>query len=256
MSDAIKKIDEVKDSVVDISVLFNEDTSEETRDKIKTVFEAAVEARSKELLEAEVAKRDELVSEATAKVAAELEEAVDEYLGYVVEKWLEENKIAIESSFKVEMAESLMTGLSTLFAEHNMEIPEDADDVLEGLVARNEDLQAKLNESYKENMALTESLEQAAIGKVVDDLSEGLTDTQVSKLKTLAEGIRYSDVEDFEKKLVAVKETFFKESAKVADPVEDKSGEVVTESVEVAPPPVAKPRPSGDPMVDKINSMF
>lgn len=236
MSDAKKKIDEVakEDSVVDISVLFNEETTDETKEKIKTVFETAVSAAAKELLEAEVAKRDELVAEAVAAAVTEIEEATDKYLDYVVSTWLEENKIAIESSFKVDMAESLLEGLMTLCSEHNIEIPDNADDVLEGLIAKNDELQAKLNESYRENMSLTEALEAKAIDEIVTKISEGLTDTQASKLKTLAEGIKYSDVNDFEKKLVTVKESFFKEAAPAekADPIsEETKVEQVNEDV-------------------------
>lgn len=248
--DVKKVVEDVKDESIDISVLFNEDTSDETKERIKTVFEAAVAAKAAELAEEEKAARDEIVAKMVAEAVEELEEAVDEYLGYVVEKWLEENELAIESSFKVEMAESLMDGLTQLFAEHNMDIPEDADDVLEGLVARNEELQERLNEAHHENMSLQAILEENAINDAVDSLSEDLTDTQAAKLRNLAEGIRYTDAADFAKKLVAIKESFFKETQQADDPIQDRT---VTEDAGAPKPEVKK---TGDTFADRINSMF
>lgn len=245
-----KVVESTEETAIDLSVLFNEETSDEAKEQIKTVFEAAVAARASELVEEEKAARDAIIAEEVEAAAAELEEAIDEYLAYVVENWLEENKLAIESSFKVEMAESLMDSLQQVFVEHNMDIPEDADDVLEGLVARNDELQERLNAAHRENMDLKNAIEESIIEGVIDEMSEGLTDTQTAKLKNLAEGIRYSDADDFAKKLKTVKESFFDKKAKAEDPIEEKT---VTEE---APAPKAEPKRTGDNFADKINSMF
>ncbi len=244
-----KKIEEAAEAI-DISVLFNEETTDEAKEQIKTVFEAAVEARAAELAEAEAAARDEIIAEEVAAAVGELEEAIDQYLAYVVENWMSENELAIESAFKVEMAESLMSSLQQVFVEHNMEIPEDADDVLEGLVARNDELQDRLNEAHRENMALKNAIDEALIESVIDDMSEGLTDTQAAKLKNLAEGIRYTDADDFAKKLVSVKESFFNKKEKAEDPIQDKT------VVEDASAPKPEAKRTGDAFADRINSAF
>lgn len=229
---------------IDVSVLFNEDTTEETKDKIKAVFEAAVQAKAEELTAITEEQIDEIVSERVSEIAESLESAVDSYLSYVAENWLEENEIAIESSMKVEMAESLLEGIAGLMRDHDLEVPDGADDVVEMLVARNEELEGRLNESIRARMDLEESIELAEVEATVDALSEGLTDTQASKLKSLAEGIKFSDAEDFERKLGAIKASFFKEDATVADPTVDPTGPLVEDKKVI--------EESADPFVAEI----
>lgn len=242
MGNENKKIE--TEEQVDISVLFNEETSDEAKEKIQAVFEAAVEARAAEitsLTEEEIA---DLVEERTEAVAERLMEAFDRYVSYAVEEWLAENEIAIESAMKVEMAESLLSGVVDLVAEHNLEVPEGREDVVEAVVARNEELQAKLNEAYGQIISMQEAIEDAEVESIVDEMSEGLTDTQAAKLVTLAEGIKYKDSDDFAKKLAGVKDSFFKESKRVADPVVDETGPLVEEKAEV--------RNVADPLVEEI----
>jgi len=43
-------------------------------------------------------------------------------MDYAIKEWYEENEVALESNIKVEVAESLMSGLKTLVNEHNMEV--------------------------------------------------------------------------------------------------------------------------------------
>jgi transcriptional accessory protein Tex/SPT6 len=63
----------------------------------------------------------------------EIIENLDSYLDYVVETWMKENELAIESGIKVEMAESFMSGLKSLFEEHNVQIDEETVDVVSAL---------------------------------------------------------------------------------------------------------------------------
>lgn len=239
--------DNNKKAEADLSVLLNEDTSDEAKEKIKTVFEAAVEQRAAELAEALEAKVDELVEERLAEALAEVEESIDKYTDHVAEKWLEENKIAIESSLKVDIAESLIEGLRDLVAQHDLELPEDADGVVEGLVARNEELVARLNESLESNMVLNEKLEMIEVESKLEEIVEGLAETQATKLRGLAENVKFKDVADFEKKVRGMRETLFKEAAPAtagASPDSD------------SPPLVEDKKPAvaatGDPMVDQI----
>jgi hypothetical protein len=48
------------------------------------------------------------------------------------------------------------------------------------------------------------------------DLSEGLADTQVEKLRSLAENVQYTSTEDYVSKVKALRESFFNEAAVVA----------------------------------------
>jgi Mg/Co/Ni transporter MgtE len=110
------------------------DLSEEFKNKVTLVFEAAVN-------EAATTKANAMAEEYAAKVDQEMQESVDStvntiienldsYLDYVVEEWMKENELAIEAGIKVEMAESLMNGLKELFEEHNIEVDDETVDVV------------------------------------------------------------------------------------------------------------------------------
>lgn len=234
-----KKVEEI-----DISVLFNEETSEETKAKIKTVFESAVEARAAEMVESKIAEIEEAAEEykeyVAEEIAEELAEAADAYLSYVAEKWLEENAVPMESAIKVEWAESVLESVIGVVTEHNLEIPEGSENVLESMAERVEAMESRLNDVLRENMELREAVELAAISDSVDRLSEGLTDTQAKKLRNLAEGIKFSDAADFAKKLSSVKESFFKESVKAEDLVDGDTA-IVEDTKKDAPAVSADP---------------
>ena len=204
---------------VDLSVLFNEDTSDEAKTKIKTVFEAAVEARANQIAEEMEKEIDAIVEERLTESLEQVEETMDKYTSFVAEKWLEENKLAVESAVKVEIAGSLIEGLRDLLAQHDIDLPDGADGVVEGLVARNEELVSRLNEATESNMVLNEKLEMIGVENKLDEICEGLADTQASKLRDLAENVRFSGVTDFEKKVRDIRDTLFKESTAKSEAV-------------------------------------
>ena len=131
----------------DIDAIFGEELDEELREKAETVFEAAVNARVSEINETYSKAFDEQLAEAKADLAEDMTTKVDDYINYLSEQWMEENQVAIESSLKVEVAESFMNGLRGLMEAHNVVIPEDADsDVLTDMQSRIEELESKLEE--------------------------------------------------------------------------------------------------------------
>jgi len=203
------KIDHDEKTIVasideDINALCEgEDLSEAFQEKAKVIFESAVATRVK----VEVASLEE---ETTTRITKELSEQVDGYLGAVVSKWLEENKLAIESGLKSEMDESFMSGMAELFKEHYVTIPEGKEDLVEALATRVEDLEGKLDESIDSGVASAKELTEAEKALKVLVLSEGLADTQKEKLLSLAEGIEADTTEAFGEKLEVLKESYFK----------------------------------------------
>jgi len=194
----------------DIEEMFaSDDLSEEFREKASTIFEAAVNARiGLELSRLEEEFEDKL-EEAVDSIEEEMTSKIDSYLDYVAEQWFEENQIAIESSLKVEAAESFMESVKTLFAEHNVELPEDSVDVVESLEARVAELEESLNEEITAKIELEKLVEAAEREAIFDDVAEGLAETQVEKLRTLAEGLEFADADTYRKKVELVKENYF-----------------------------------------------
>ena len=197
----------MKEDVEDL--LSGDDLSEEFREKASTLFEAAVNAR----VGIEQARLEEEFETALEQAQTELEESMtaklDAYLDYVSEQWLEENKIAIEASLKLEATDQFIEGLKGLFAEHYIEIPEEKADVVEALQAQVEELQGKLNGAINESIELKNVINEAEKELVIEEVSEGLAATQSVKLRTLVEDLDFSDLQSFRKKVELVKENYF-----------------------------------------------
>lgn len=200
----------------DIAAMFSgEDLTEEFKESASTLFEAALTARMNLetlRLEEEFA---EALSEEVEGVKEEMTTKIDQYLDYVVEQWIEENKLAIETSLRAQIAENFMDGLYNLFAESYITVPEDRVDVLGELQAQIEELESKLDESINAQLELQSVIDEATQEATFDEVSEGLAATQVEKLRTLAEGIDFNDVESYAKKLNIIKDKYFNESKKV-----------------------------------------
>lgn len=211
----------------DVAEMFaGDDLSEEFKDRASTIFEAAVAARANleaVRLEEEFATK---LDEAVVAVKEEITEKVDQYLDYVVEQWVEDNKLAIESSIRAQVTEDFMEGLRNLFAESYINVPDEKIDVLGELHAQIEELEGKLDESINQRLELQSILDEATKEATFDEVSEGLAATQVEKLRTLAEGLDFGDAETYAKKLQIIKDKYFSEKKEVT------STGVVTEEAE------------------------
>ena len=84
-----------------------ESLAEGFKDKAALIFEAAISSK----LKVEVTKLEESyeskLEEATTEVKESLVDKVDSYLNYVVEQWVEDNKVAIESGLRTEILNHL-----------------------------------------------------------------------------------------------------------------------------------------------------
>ncbi len=180
----------------------DESLSEEFKVKAAAVFEAAVI----EKVEEETSRLQEEFDARLQEEISILEEKMDEYLDYVVENFLEENKIAIESSAKVAVAESFMESLKGLFEEHNINIDDTEIDVVEELEKRIAELESDLNESVEKNIEFENMVEEVSREDYLETISEGLSDTQKERLTNLSEKISYSDITEFQTKVQSIKE--------------------------------------------------
>jgi len=224
----------------DISDLFGSELTEEFIDKASTIFEAAVATK----VETEVARLEEefnaKLAEETEKHLTEMTDKVDQYVTYIAEEWMKDNAIEVESGLRTEMTESFLAGLKTLFEEHYVEIPEDKVEVVESLAEKVEELEAKLNEEIDSKVAMKKTIEEMKAQKILDELTEGLAETQKEKFRALAENIEYADNDEFKKKLEVIKESYFKTSEKVID----KEDELISDAVETLSEQTVDPRVS------------
>ena len=203
----------------DVASLFADDSniSEDFKARAATIFEARVfdrVAQIQEQLEAEYAGQ---LEEAVNAIRDELTEKVDDYLNYVVEQWMAENEIAIESGLRSEITEDFIAGLRNLFAENYINVPEDKVELVDELASKVEELEVKLNEEIEANIQYKKQLTEAIKVQLVNEVCEGLTATQVEKIKSLAESVEFSTEEEFVEKLETIRENYFPSGVKKAD---------------------------------------
>ena len=217
----------------DVEALFGDDQtiSEDFKSKAATIFEARVFDRVAQIQEEIEAEYASVLEEAVEQIKSDLTEKVDDYLNYVVEQWMEENQIAIESGLRSEITEDFIAGLRNLFAENYINVPEESVDLVEELAAKVEELETKLNEEIETNIVYKKALTEAIKDQLTVEVCEGLTATQVEKIKSLAESVDFSTEEEFVDKLETLRENYFPsgiQKAKVShlqEQFEDAEGE-------------------------------
>ena len=217
----------------DVNALFGDDQtiSEDFKSKAATIFEARVFDRVAQIQEEIEAEYASVLEEAVEQIKEDLTEKVDDYLNYVVEQWMEENQIAIESGLCSEITEDFIAGLRNLFAENYINVPEESVDLVEELAAKVEELETKLNEEIETNIVYKKALTEAIKDQLTAEVCEGLAATQVEKIKSLAESVDFSTEEEFVDKLETLRENYFPsgiQKAKVShlqEQFEDAEGE-------------------------------
>ena len=219
--------EESEEDLIDVSadveaLTKDEDLSEDFKSKAATIFEAAVKSKVNDAKKKMHASYEEKLKEEVETAKSELVEKVDSYLNYVVEEWMQENKLAIERGIKGEIAEDFISGLKKLFEDHYIDVPDEKYDVLEDQASKIEDLEKKLNEQIEKNVEQNKAIGELKRQDIIDEASKDLADTAKEKFNKLAEEVEFSNEEDFKTKVSTIKESYFgakKESSTEIDDV-------------------------------------
>jgi len=209
---AVKVKESIKVNVEDdVEALLNgeEDISEEFKKKTTTIFEAAVREKVETEVDRLEKEYEQSVAEEINEVRDDLVEKIDSYLDYVVEEWLKDNEVAIESGIRSEVTEEFISGLKRLFEEHYIDIPEDKVDVLSDLTKENEDLKEQVNNEINRNIELKKEKDSVSASEVFNDVVDGLADTEIEKMKSLGEGIEFEDEDSYREAISTLRENYF-----------------------------------------------
>ena len=228
------ELDYETDFSADLNALVNEEAtlSEDFKAKAEVIFEAAIKSKlSEEIDRLEEKYNEELDAEITA-TKEDLVEKVDSYLNYVVENWMEDNKLAIQTGLRTEIAEGFMNNLKDLFTESYIEVPESKVDLVDELAETVEELEEKLNNTTGQAIAMAEELESYKRDAIIAEHSKDLADTQVAKLKSLVEDVDFDNEEAFSKKVATVKESYFTKETANVDTTEIETDETNDDIVE------------------------
>ena len=217
------------------ALLAGEELSEEFQEKARTIFEAAINSKVagiKEELEQQYAVAFE---EEMKEVKESLSDRVDSYLEYVADEWFTENALTIEKGLQSEMTESFLSGMKELFEAHYVTIPEDKYDAFVGMTNKLDEMETKLNEQLEKNISLNKRLSEANASGILDQISEGLAQTQKEKLASLAESVEFESEAQYREKLETLKESYFnsKKESSVA------KTESISEGVDSSPASIA-----------------
>jgi len=218
------------------AILSGADLDEEFQKKATTVFEAAVSAK----VSKEVAKLKETaegrISEELEAVKEEFANRIENFLSYACEEWMTENELAIEAGLKAEVTEAFMGGLKKLFIESNINVPDEALDVVADMNEKLDDMETRLNEQVSKNIELHEAVGTYRKNEILTELTRGLAETQKDKFTSLAEAVEFKSEESYREKLEQIKESYFgAKKPEVKEEISDEQpatpSEVVSESM-------------------------
>ena len=217
----------------DLNALVNEEAtlSEDFKAKAEIIFEAAIKSKLAEEIDRLEEKYNEELAEEVESTKAELVEKVDSYLNYVVENWMEENKVAVQTGLRTEISETFMNSLKDLFTESYIEVPESKVDLVDEMAAEIDELEEAHNQAVAKSLEMQEELEVLKRDAIIREHSSDLAETQVEKLKDLVEDVDFEDEETFSTKVRTVKESYFtKKVTESADIEEEDNGDAVVEA--------------------------
>jgi hypothetical protein len=170
-------------------------------EKLSKVLQAKIAA----LVEAAISERVSIFEEALRSeyrvemdnYETNMNEQVDKYLTLIAEEFVSENEIAIESGIKVQLAESLLRGMTDLLENNNINVPEEKFVALDELQEENQKLKNSYAKSFDTNIKLKSNIEYLNKQLVIESVTKNLTATQKDKLIQLTENVSAEDAEEF-----------------------------------------------------------
>jgi len=206
--------DENLDLTQEVGILFEDiEVDQAEKDKFAIKLEAVITSKVAELKTQLQEENESVLADAEAELRNELDEDINKYLDYVVEQWMDENKLIVESGIKTDLVENFVDGLKDLMENNYIDIPEDVQDVVAVADEKIEALEADLAEQIDKSYKLNQDLDRLNKQQVVEHVASDLTDTQKEKLNTLVEDVEFSDVDAYSEKVKVIKESFFKANA-------------------------------------------
>jgi len=211
--------------------------SDEFKAKTAVIFESALKTKlAEEIVRIESAYEEKLEAELIEQ-REEFVEKVDSYLNYVVEQWMEENKLAIHQGLRTEIAEGFMNNLKDLFVESYVDVPESKIDLVDDLADQVEELEEQLFKTTTDAIKLSEEVTELKRAAIIAEATADLAETQQEKMQSLCADLDFDDEESFAAKVVTVKESYFTQTASTKTVLDEQADdpEAYAEEVEVAP---------------------
>ena len=234
MEDSEVVVETTVDTSAELEALVESEAtlSEEFKQKTAILFESALKSKLSEEVDRLEAQYKEELAEEVSSTKSDLVEKVDNYLNYVVETWMEDNKLAVQNGLRTEIAETFMEKMKDLFTESYIDVPESKVDLVDELAESVDELETKLNESTQKVIDTTVELEGYKRNTIIREASRDLAETQVEKLKALVEDVDFGSEDAFTNKVNTIKESYFSKTIK--EEVQQDFAEEADQTVEVS----------------------
>lgn len=234
MEDSEVVVETTVDTSAELDALVESEAtlSEEFKQKTAILFETALKSKLSEEVDRLEAQYKSELAEEVSSTKSDLVEKVDNYLNYVVETWMEDNKLAVQNGLRTEIAETFMEKMKDLFTESYIDVPESKVDLVDELAESVDELETKLNEQTQKVIDTTVELEGYKRNTIIREASRDLAETQVEKLKSLIEDVDFGSEELFTEKVNTIKESYFSKTIK--EEVSQDIAEEADQTVEVS----------------------
>jgi hypothetical protein len=216
----------------DVRAMFggSEDLSEEFVNKAADLYEATILTNLQNITEQLTEEFSNKLIESVTEVATTLEEQVDNYLNYVVDEWMKENKLVVEQGLRTEIAENFISGLKNLFAESYIEVPEEKVNVFDEMANAVNHLETRVNEELEKNVQLVNEINDLKASLVFAEETETLSDLDAENVKKLVENLRFDNENNFRNKVQTLVEGYVKSKVSRAQKVEQVDSTVAEET--------------------------
>lgn len=197
------------------------DFSQEFKDKVSAIFETAIEEKTAQIEEELEQKYTDISEEYAEYVISETEEKaeqyieqevmpmVEKYLDYSVKEFMNENRIAIESGTKVQLAEQFLTGLTGVAESFNVEVPKGKDDYISEVEERLDTMQKRFDALLDEKTELEQEITETKMADIVDDKVVDLTESQKEKFFKVAAKVKFQDEAQYKASIDELFESYF-----------------------------------------------
>jgi len=230
------KVEDYKISAKDVDVTEDvaailtggKNLSESFKKKVATVYKSAVVAKINETIERLAEDANKAIGEEREKIYEGMVDKIDLYMDKAMTEWYEANKVEVEGKIRLQIAESFMAGLKTLFEQHYIDMPKGKEDIFESMVRENSKLEEAVNAEAAKNARLLREINDIKRDAVIRESTDGLSKNQAAKLATLAESVDFVDEHSFKEKVVELREAYFAKPKPTKGTIENDAKEPVT----------------------------
>ena len=178
---------------------------EEFLNEAKEIMEAQVTIEVSQRVQKLEEEFDTRLEERVQELNEEKEQKIDTRMKSFIKQWLEEHRVSLEQGAKAQKLEDLFLEMKDLLSSFNIDFSDEKIDLAEEKQGQISRLNEKISELEEENMRLHETNLAKETLQIVQELSEGLTDSQKDVFELAVEDIVVEDVETFRQKVESIR---------------------------------------------------